>query len=33
MAIEKIPNIKDFGLGKTIALITTDYFGGLIGNN
>jgi hypothetical protein len=28
MAIENIPNIKDFGLGKTIALITTDYFGG-----
>jgi hypothetical protein len=28
MAIENISNIKDFGLGKTIALITTDYFGG-----
>jgi len=28
MAIENIPNIKDFGLGKKIALITTDYFGG-----
>jgi hypothetical protein len=28
MAIEKIPNIKEYGAGKTIALITTDYFGG-----
>lgn len=28
MAIERIPNIKEYGAGKTIALITTDYFGG-----
>jgi hypothetical protein len=28
MAIEKISNIKEFGNNKTIALITTDYFGG-----
>lgn len=28
MAIEKIPDIREFGKDKTIALIRTDYFGG-----
>ncbi len=28
MAITHIPNIKEFGKNKTIALIGTDYFGG-----
>jgi len=28
MAIERIPNIREFGINKTIALVTTDYFGG-----
>lgn len=28
LATTKIPNIKEFGKDKTIAYITTDYFGG-----
>lgn len=28
LATKHIPNIRDYGKGKTIAKITTDYFGG-----